>query len=47
MTFNEVIHVIDTVLESVGNIVEVAKSDDDFSILVEAFTHVNFADILY
>ena len=46
MAFNEIIHVIDIVLEPVGNIVEVAKSDDDFSILVEVFIHVNLADIL-
>jgi len=43
---NGVIHAIDTVLEPVGNIVEVAKSDDNFSILVEALTRANLADVL-
>merc|ERR1712238_245918 len=43
---NGVIHAIDTVLEPVGNIVEVAKSNDDFSILVEALTRVNLTDTL-
>merc|ERR1712161_26771 len=40
------IHAIDTVLEPVGNIVEVAKSNDDFSTLVEALTRVNLTDTL-
>jgi len=46
MASNGVIHVIDTVLEPTGNIVEVAKSNDDFSILVRALTRVNLTDTL-
>merc|ERR1712238_613483 len=46
MASNGIIHVIDRVLKPADNIVEVAKSDDDFSILVEALTRANLADTL-
>merc|ERR1711957_709849 len=46
MASNGVIHVIDRVLKPADNIIEVAKSNDDFSILVEALTRVNLTDTL-
>merc|ERR1711957_688586 len=46
MASNGVIHAIDTVLEPANSIYDVAKSNDDFSILVEALTRANLTDTL-
>ena len=43
---NGIIHVIDRVLKRTDTIIEVAKSEDDFSILVKSLTRVNLIDTL-
>jgi len=46
MASNGVIHVIDSVLEPLGNIVEVASSLPDFSILVQAVVYADLTEAL-
>eukprot|EP00588_Corethron_pennatum_P004149 CAMPEP_0194300102 /NCGR_PEP_ID=MMETSP0169-20130528/61070_1 /TAXON_ID=218684 /ORGANISM="Corethron pennatum, Strain L29A3" /LENGTH=949 /DNA_ID=CAMNT_0039050241 /DNA_START=171 /DNA_END=3018 /DNA_ORIENTATION=+ len=46
MASNGVIHVIDSVLQPLGNIVEVASSLPDFSILVQAVVYADLAEAL-